>query len=128
MDLRLTEDELAFRAEVRAFVRRAAVFGLTFHPRMLEWFAEEEGGASMADVPQRLGDLFEALLPALSTEPVQGVITERDDDARVSRRRKAAAAEIKPMPEPDSPADALDRITIPADAMARISVISVKTG
>ena len=43
----------------RAFVRRAAVFGLTFHPRMLEWFAEEEGGASLADVPQRLGDLFE---------------------------------------------------------------------
>jgi len=47
----------------------------------------------------------------------------RDDDERASRRRKiAGAAEIaKPAPEPDSPAEALDRLTIPADAMARIT-------
>ncbi len=50
---------------------------------------------------------------------------ERDDDERASRRRKmAGAAELKalaPAPEPDSPAEALDRLTIPADARARIT-------
>jgi lipoprotein-anchoring transpeptidase ErfK/SrfK len=47
----------------------------------------------------------------------------RDDDERTSRRRKiAGAAEIaKPAPEPDSPAEALDRLTIPADVMAHIT-------
>jgi hypothetical protein len=50
----------------------------------------------------------------------------RDSDERRSSRRqkgKAAAApvEAKPQPLPDSPAEALDRITIPADVMARIS-------
>ena len=46
----------------------------------------------------------------------------RDDDARVSQRRKMAGApEIRPTPEPDSPTEALDRLTIPADAMARIT-------
>jgi hypothetical protein len=46
-----------------------------------------------------------------------------DDDERVSRRRRiAGAAEIaKPVPAADSPAEALDRLTIPADAMARIN-------
>jgi lipoprotein-anchoring transpeptidase ErfK/SrfK len=50
---------------------------------------------------------------------------ERDDDERASRRRKmAGAAELKvlaPAPEPDSPAEALDRLTIPADARDRIT-------
>ncbi len=47
----------------------------------------------------------------------------RDDDERASRRRKiAGAADIaKPVPVADSPAEALDRLTIPADAMARIN-------
>jgi hypothetical protein len=47
----------------------------------------------------------------------------RDDDERASRHRKiAGAAEIaKPVPVADSPAEALDRLTIPADAMARIN-------
>jgi lipoprotein-anchoring transpeptidase ErfK/SrfK len=46
----------------------------------------------------------------------------RDEDARVSRRRKiAGAVEVKEMPVPDSPAEALDRLTVPADAMARIT-------
>jgi lipoprotein-anchoring transpeptidase ErfK/SrfK len=47
----------------------------------------------------------------------------RDDDESASRRRKiAGAAEIaKPAPAADSPAEALDRLTIPADAMARIN-------
>jgi hypothetical protein len=48
----------------------------------------------------------------------------RDDDERATRRRKiagAAAVEPKPLPVPDSPTEALDRITVPADAMARIT-------
>jgi hypothetical protein len=45
---------------------------------------------------------------------------QRDEDERISRKRKmAGAVEMKPVP--DSPAEALDRITIPADAMARIT-------
>jgi hypothetical protein len=53
----------------------------------------------------------------------------RDDDERASRRRKvAAAAEVKALaPEPDSPAEALDRLTIPAAAKARI-VEALSTG
>jgi len=47
---------------------------------------------------------------------------QRDEDERGSRRRRVAgAAEIKPMPVADSPAEALDRLTIPAEAMARIA-------
>src|ERR1700691_4252854 len=47
----------------------------------------------------------------------------RDEDERVSRRRKmAGAAEGKPSaPEPESPAQALNRLTIPEDARARIA-------
>jgi lipoprotein-anchoring transpeptidase ErfK/SrfK len=46
----------------------------------------------------------------------------RDEDDRTSRRRKiAGAVEIKPMPVPDSPTEALDRLSIPADTMARIT-------
>jgi hypothetical protein len=45
-----------------------------------------------------------------------------DEDERTSRRHKmAGAVEIKAMPMPDSPAEALDRLAIPADAMARIT-------
>ena len=32
----------ALAPDDRALVRRAAVFGLTFHPRMLAWFAEDD--------------------------------------------------------------------------------------
>ena len=48
---------------------------------------------------------------------------QRDEDDRSSRRRKnaGAAGEVKPLPDPDSPAEALDRLTIPADVMARIT-------
>jgi lipoprotein-anchoring transpeptidase ErfK/SrfK len=46
----------------------------------------------------------------------------RDDDERVSRRRRTVGAvEMKSPPVPDSPAEALDRITIPADTMAKIT-------
>lgn len=47
-----------------------------------------------------------------------------DDEDRPARRRKvasAAPAEAKAVPVPDSPAEALDRITIPQDAMVRIA-------
>ncbi|THD55335.1 MAG: L,D-transpeptidase [Bradyrhizobium sp.] len=48
----------------------------------------------------------------------------RDEDERSLRRRKIAGAgsvEVKPLPVPDSPAEALDRLTLPADTMARIT-------
>ena len=46
----------------------------------------------------------------------------QDDDERASRRRKTTGAiEVKPIPSPDSAAEALDRLAIPADAMARIN-------
>jgi hypothetical protein len=45
----------------------------------------------------------------------------RYEDQRASRRRKlAGGVEMKPMLVPDSPAEALDRLAIPADAMSRI--------
>ncbi len=53
--------------------------------------------------------------PARYAEP-------RDEDERASRRRKiAGAAQNKAIPAPNSPAEALDRLTIPPDAMAKIS-------
>jgi hypothetical protein len=46
----------------------------------------------------------------------------RDEDERGSRLRKmAAVSAIRATPVPDGPAEALDRLTIPADAMARIT-------
>jgi lipoprotein-anchoring transpeptidase ErfK/SrfK len=47
-----------------------------------------------------------------------------DEDERASRRRKVAGvipAETKPLPAPNGPAEALDRITVPPEAMARIT-------
>jgi lipoprotein-anchoring transpeptidase ErfK/SrfK len=51
--------------------------------------------------------------------------TRTDEDDRAARRRKMAggAAEAKPLPAPDSPAEALDRITIAPEAMARIAEV-----
>jgi lipoprotein-anchoring transpeptidase ErfK/SrfK len=52
----------------------------------------------------------------------------RDEDERGSRRRKTTpVAEVKAAPVPDSPAEALDRLNIPADVMARIAE-SLSTG
>ena len=48
----------------------------------------------------------------------------RGEGERSSRWRKIAATvpiEVKPLPLPDGPAEALDRLTVPADAMARIA-------
>ena len=44
----------------------------------------------------------------------------RDEDDRTSRRRRIVGA-VETKPVPDSPAEALDRLTIPAEAMARIT-------
>ncbi|MEP6837318.1 MAG: L,D-transpeptidase family protein [Bradyrhizobium sp.] len=54
--------------------------------------------------------------------PVTARNAARNDDDRPARRRKGATpAEVKALPTPDSPAEALDRITIPQDAMVRIT-------
>jgi hypothetical protein len=45
-----------------------------------------------------------------------------EEDDRTTRRRKTTGAiEVKPRPLPDSAAEALDRLTIPADVMAQIA-------
>jgi lipoprotein-anchoring transpeptidase ErfK/SrfK len=54
--------------------------------------------------------------------PVVARNARPDEDERISRRRKTTGAiEVKPMPVPDSATEALDRLTIPADAMAQIT-------
>jgi len=54
--------------------------------------------------------------------PLVTRVALHDDDERISRRRKTTGAiEVKPAPLPDSATGALDRLTIPADAMARIN-------
>src|SRR5262249_30270132 len=46
--------------EDRALVRRAAVFGLTFHPRMLSWLADDgDGVAPSPDTWERLNEFFD---------------------------------------------------------------------
>ncbi|SFO79247.1 L,D-transpeptidase catalytic domain [Bradyrhizobium sp. Ghvi] len=56
--------------------------------------------------------------------PVAVRAAARDEDGRAVRRQRGAAVipvAAKPVITPDSPAEALDRITIPADAMAKIN-------
>ena len=56
--------------------------------------------------------------------PVAVRSAAREDDGHVTRRQRGAAVipvAAKPVITPDSPAEALDRISIPADAMARIT-------
>ncbi|MFK4507956.1 L,D-transpeptidase family protein [Bradyrhizobium daqingense] len=56
--------------------------------------------------------------------PVSVRAAVRDDDGRVLRRKGGAAVipvAAKPVVTPDSPAEALDRIMIPADTVARIN-------
>jgi lipoprotein-anchoring transpeptidase ErfK/SrfK len=46
----------------------------------------------------------------------------RDEDEHLWHRRKVTSpVEMKPLPQPGSPAEALDRLTIPADALTRIT-------
>ena len=57
-----------------------------------------------------------------SRSPCPRIAQRRNEDERASHRRKiAGAAEVKPLPPPDSPAEALDRLSLPADALARIA-------
>ncbi|MFC0243076.1 L,D-transpeptidase [Rhodopseudomonas telluris] len=52
----------------------------------------------------------------------------RTEDPSNSRRiKKVLPAEVKTLPEPDGPAAALDRLTVPPDAMARIAE-AISTG
>ncbi|WP_213742328.1 L,D-transpeptidase family protein [Bradyrhizobium sp. dw_411] len=56
------------------------------------------------------------------TMPASRAAERRDEDERSSRRRKiAGAVEVKSLPAPDSPAEALDRLNLPAEALARIT-------
>ncbi len=50
----------ALAPEDRTLVRRAAVFGLTFHPRMLSWFADDSDGPPPAQATwARLHEFFD---------------------------------------------------------------------
>ncbi|WP_108519266.1 L,D-transpeptidase family protein [Bradyrhizobium algeriense] len=54
-----------------------------------------------------------------------------DEDDRTARRRKVAGgalAEARPLPMPNSPAEALDRITVAPEAMARIAEVLTTGG
>jgi lipoprotein-anchoring transpeptidase ErfK/SrfK len=52
----------------------------------------------------------------------RGILRAGDEEQGLRHRKNAlASAEAKPLPMPDSPMEALDRISIPADIMARIS-------
>jgi lipoprotein-anchoring transpeptidase ErfK/SrfK len=62
--------------------------------------------------------------------PVSARAARGEDGQRLSSRhgrKNAPPVEAKPLPVPDSPAEALDRITVPADAMARV-VDAIATG
>lgn len=63
--------------------------------------------------------------------PVSVRAAAREDDGRVSRRKGGAAVipvAAKPVVTPDSPAEALDRITIPTDTMAKINEMLTSGG
>jgi lipoprotein-anchoring transpeptidase ErfK/SrfK len=55
--------------------------------------------------------------------PTARTAARLDGDTYPARRRRTAAApaEVKPQPIVNSPAEALDRITVPPDAMARVN-------
>ncbi len=64
----------------------------------------------------------------LSMPVVARNAASQEEDERASRRRKTTGAiEVKPTPVPDSATEALDRLTIPAETMARIAE-SLSTG
>jgi len=57
----------------------------------------------------------------VSLPPPSRYADRRDEDQRSARKRKSAApVEVKPLPVPDSPAEALDRLSLPAEVMAKI--------
>jgi lipoprotein-anchoring transpeptidase ErfK/SrfK len=54
-------------------------------------------------------------------------VARADDDQRVARRKIAGGVltETRPLSQPNSPAEALDRISIPQDAMTRIAELLI---
>jgi lipoprotein-anchoring transpeptidase ErfK/SrfK len=68
--------------------------------------------------------------------PVSARSAAREDDSRVTRHQRGAAVipvaakpvTVKPMVMPDSPTEALDRIAIPADTMAKINEMLTSGG
>ncbi|MBH5396754.1 L,D-transpeptidase family protein [Bradyrhizobium sp. CNPSo 4010] len=63
--------------------------------------------------------------------PVSARSAAREDDSRVARRQRGAAVipvAAKPVVMPDSPAEALDRISVPADTMAKINEMLTSGG
>lgn len=63
--------------------------------------------------------------------PVSARSAAREDASRVSRRQHGAAVipvAVKPVVMPDSPAEALDRISVPADTMAKINEMLTSGG
>jgi hypothetical protein len=55
--------------------------------------------------------------------PVTARNAARTDEDRSTAGRRKVAAEAKPVPAPNSPAEALDRITVAPEAMARIAEV-----
>jgi hypothetical protein len=53
--------------------------------------------------------------------PARHVERHYEDERALRRRKIAGAVEVKALPVANSPAEALDRLTIPVDAMARIT-------
>ncbi|MCK1392336.1 L,D-transpeptidase [Bradyrhizobium sp. 1] len=68
--------------------------------------------------------------------PVSARSAAREDDSRVTRHQRGAAVipvaakpvTVKPVVAPDSPTEALDRIAIPADTMAKINEMLTSGG
>lgn len=63
--------------------------------------------------------------------PVSIRSAEREDDGRMTRRQRTAAVipvAAKPVVIPDSPTEALDRISIPADTMAQVNEMLTSGG
>jgi len=63
--------------------------------------------------------------------PVSARAAAREDDSRVTRRKSGAAVipvAAKPVVTPDSPTEALDRVSIPADTMAKINEMLTSGG
>jgi hypothetical protein len=63
--------------------------------------------------------------------PISARSAAREDDSRVTRRQRGAAVipvAAKPAITPDSPAEALDRIAIPADTMAKVNEMLTSGG
>jgi lipoprotein-anchoring transpeptidase ErfK/SrfK len=75
-----------------------------------------------ANVDRNDPNLLRWSVVSLPVTARNAAVTEEDE--RASRRRKIAGGapvEARPAPEPNSAAEALDRITVPPDAMARIA-------